>query len=304
MSAVSERSIMQGDEQARHRLALLALSALVVLAYIPTGIDLNKGPWQTEQEGHGPFILAAAAFIAWSLRERLKATALRPAPLLGWPILLVGLALMVVARSQEILAIEVGAMMPILIGTTLLAGGWPALRLFAFPIALIFFAVPPPGWALDALTLPLKVMISNVVSHVLFAFGYPIAQNGVVIVIGTYQLLVKDACSGMNSIFALSSIGFIYVYIRGHAATWRNVLLLGSILPITICANFIRVVVLVLTAYHSGPQAVEGILHDVTGFALFAVAFALMIGLDGFVDTLMLLRNKSRRTVAESGSAT
>ena len=32
------------------------------------------------------------------------------------------------------------------------------------------------------------------------------------IMIGSYQFLVKDACSGMNSIFALSAIGVFYAY--------------------------------------------------------------------------------------------
>ena len=69
-----------------------------------------------------------------------------------------------------------------------------------------------PDWLIDAATVPLKVFISNVVTNVLYATGFPVAQNGVMIMIGTYQLLVKDACSGMNSIFALSAIGVFYAY--------------------------------------------------------------------------------------------
>ena len=64
----------------------------------------------------------------------------------------------------------------------------------------------------DAATVPLKVLISDLVTQVLYSAGYPIAQNGVVILIGPYELLVQDACSGMNSIFALSAIGVFYVY--------------------------------------------------------------------------------------------
>ena len=69
-----------------------------------------------------------------------------------------------------------------------------------------------PDWLIDAATVPLKVFISDVVTRILYAAGYPIAQNGVMIMIGSYQLLVKDACSGMNSIFALSAIGVFYAY--------------------------------------------------------------------------------------------
>ena len=72
--------------------------------------------------------------------------------------------------------------------------------------------MPAPDWIIDAATVPLKVLISDLVTRILYAAGYPVAQNGVMIMIGSYQLLVKDACSGMNSIFALSAIGVFYVY--------------------------------------------------------------------------------------------
>ncbi len=37
--------------------------------------------------------------------------------------------------------------------------------------------------------------------------GYPIARNGVVLMIGQYDLLIADACSGLNSMVALSGLG-------------------------------------------------------------------------------------------------
>src|SRR6266545_1471242 len=98
-----------------------------------------------------------------------------------------------------------------------------------------------PDWLVDAATVPLKVFISNVVTNVLYATGFPVAQNGVMIMIGTYQLLVKDACSGMNSIFALSAIGVFYAYAFRWQEKIRSLFLLAAIIPITIIANFFRV---------------------------------------------------------------
>src|SRR5260221_14746828 len=126
------------------------------------------------------------------------------------------------------------------------------LRALAFPIGFLFFTVPAPDWAIDAATLPLKVFISYLVTRVLYAAAYPIAQNGVMIMIGSYQVLVKDACSGMNSIFALSAIGVFYAYAFRWENKVRSLILLASIIPITIVANFIRVITLVLIAYYGG----------------------------------------------------
>ena len=134
----------------------------------------------------------------------------------GWEDLIGGLALMVISRSQDILAVEVGSQIPVLAGAVLLLSGWGALRVLAFPLVFLAFSVPPPGFIIDALTVPLKAQISNWVAEGLYRAGYPIAQNGVMIMIGPYQLMVEDACAGLNSIFALSAIGILYVYMAGH----------------------------------------------------------------------------------------
>ena len=103
------------------------------------------------------------------------------------------------------------------------------------------------------------------------------------ILIRPYQLLVKDACSGLNSIFALSAIGVFYVYAFRWHEKIRSLILLGLIIPITIVANFIRVLSLVLIAYYGGADKLDGVLHDLTGIALFVVAVTLLFICDGFL---------------------
>jgi exosortase B len=277
----------------------LVVAASFLAAYFPTIKSLIDGPWQTEQEGHGPLIIAAALWLVWQSREKLKSTPLSPAPIAGWVVLISSLILMFLARTQGVLTVEVLSAIPVIAGCVLLLAGWTVLRVLAFPICFLFFAVPVPDWMIDAATVPLKVFISDVVTQVLYELGYPIAQNGVMIMIGSYQLMVKDACSGMNSIFALSAIGVFYAYAFRWDTKIRGLLLLAAIVPITIVANFIRVLALVLIAYYGGIEVLEGILHDLTGIGLFIVAVALMFLFDGLLSLLAplfkaTLRFKSR----------
>jgi exosortase B len=263
------------------------LSALAVLAaYTPTVLKLIEGPWQTEQEGHGPLIIAACLWLVWSSRGSLKAAELNPAPVAGWFSLTVGLAMLFLARTQDLISIEVLSEVPVIAGFVLILAGWKALRILAFPIGFLIFTVPAPGWMVDGATVPLKVFISDLVTKVLYAAGYPIAQNGVVIMIGPYQLLMKDACAGMNSIFALSAIGMFYVYAFRWESKIRALILLAAIIPITIIANFIRVLTLVLIAYYGGVELIDGILHDLTGILLFVIALALVFICDGVLGLL------------------
>jgi len=258
----------------------IVLAAAFIAAYIPTYIKLINGPWRTEQEGHGPLIILASAWLAWQGRARLAAVTSSPAFISGWVALLLGLGVMVVARSQDVLMIEVATQIPVLCGCVLIVSGWGALRVLAFPLAFFIFSVPPPGWMMDALTVPLKAQVSDWVAQLLYALDYPIAQNGVMIMMGPYQLMVKDACAGMNSIFALSAIGIFYVHEFVKSSRVRAVVLLAAIVPITVAANFVRVLALVLIAYYAGIDAIEGIYHDLTGFALFGVALILFFLLD------------------------
>ena len=219
--------------------------AAALLTYIPTYLKLYAGPWQTEQEGHGPLIMLAAAWLAWRQRDAFQATPIRPAYAAGWSLLILGLAAMVIGRSQDLLFAAV-----------LLCRGWAGARSLAFPILFLVFSIPPPGWMLDALTVPLKGWVSDVVAQTLYSFGYPIAQNGVILMVGPYELMVKDACSGMNSIFALSAIGVFYIHEFVQKAPVRTAILIAGILPITIAANLVRVASLVLMAYYAGADAV------------------------------------------------
>jgi exosortase B len=272
------------------------LAASFVAAYFPTVSRLIDGPWQTEQEGHGPLIIAASLWLVWQSREQLKAVELAPAPILGWTVLLFGLLLMFLARTQDVLPAEAFSIIPVIVGCVLLAAGWPTLRILAFPIGFLIFAVPVPDWIIDAATVPLKVFISNSVTKILYAAGFPIAQNGVMIMIGSYQLLVKDACSGMNSIFALSAIGVFYAYAFRWEQKARALILLASIIPITIAANFIRVISLVLIAYYGGPDMLEGTVHDLTGIGLFVVAVVLLFLLDAILGFSIETVKRVRKT--------
>jgi exosortase B len=279
---------------------LLVVGCFLV-AYFPTFRSLLDGPWQTEQEGHGPLIIAATLWLVWQSRETLKSTAISPAPFAGWAVLVAGLVLMFLARTQGVLTVETFSAIPVIAGCVILLAGWGVFRVLAFPILFLFFVVPMPDWLIDVATVPLKVFISDVVTQVLYALGYPIAQNGVMIMISSYQLMVKDACSGMNSIFALSAIGVFYFYAFRWDNKIRGLLLLAAIVPITIIANFLRVLALVLFAYYGGIDAVEGTLHDLTGIGLFVVAVALMFIMDGFLTLLARLFQRKPKTATSIG---
>ena len=100
------------------------------------------------------------------------------------------------------------------------------------------------------------------------------------ITIGQYELLVADACSGLNSMFSLSALGTLFMYIMARKSVLHNAAMLAAILPIAFGANIVRVVALVLVTYHFGDEAGQGFLHGAAGMVLLLVALAMLFVLD------------------------
>jgi exosortase B len=267
----------------RIELSMLALGMLALL--VPTAYDLSTTVWQSEEQGHGPLILAVSAWVAWQRREALWQAAVEGAPSRwsGWALLVASLIVYIVGRSQGVLLFEVGAIIPAIAGACAAAFGWRFVRVATFPLLFLIFMVPLPGMVIDSMTGTLKQTVSEIAEDLLHAVGYPVARSGVVLMVGQYQLLVADACSGLNSMFSLSALGVLYLHLMKHQSRVRNALIVLSILPIAFCANIVRVMILVLVTYHFGDEAGQGFIHGAAGMILFVIALTLLFSFDAFL---------------------
>ncbi|MGH8707228.1 MAG: exosortase B [Burkholderiales bacterium] len=284
MSPVLAQRLLPGREMEGLRRWLPVLSGLAVM-YVPTYIDLAQGLWRQDTYAHGPIVLAVAAWLAWRQRGALdgEPEGRASASLAGGVALALGLALYIVGRSQSVTLFEVGSHLPVLVGTVLLLGGWRALRGLWFALFFLVFLVPLPGFVIYAITGPLKDFVSLMVDNILYGFGYPVARSGVVLSIGQYQLLIADACAGLNSIYSLAALGLLYLYLTASGNRARGAVLLASIVPIALAANLLRVLALALVTFHLGDAAGQGFFHASAGMALFVIALLLLLGLDALL---------------------
>lgn len=267
----------------------------LLLLYGPTYVDLATGPWGRARDAHGPLILAAVLYAFW--RELPRAAALPGVrrPVLGAVLFGGGLLLYVLGRSQSILVLEIGSQLPVVAGLLLWFLSARSMRALWFPLVFMIFLVPIPGPLLDWATLPLKNHVSVIVDDLLFAAGYPVARSGVVLTIGPYQVLIADACSGLNSMYTLTALGVFYIYLRGHASPAQNVLLLLAAMPIAFAANIGRVLALMLITWYLGDAAGRSFLHDFAGFTDLAIAVLLLVGFDGALGAVFRRVEGGRR---------
>lgn len=270
----------------------IVLGGLVL--FLPTLYTLFHGIWSTEGYAHGPIILVLSLWLLARQWPRMVAAGGERGSRGGWALLGFGLLLYIIGRSQDILMAEISSFIVVLLAWVVLNHGRKGAVAQWFPFFFMLFMVPLPGLIVDSLTLPMKVAVSYVTEHLLYLAGYPIARTGVILQIGQYQLMVADACAGLQTLLTLESLGLFYLNVVRHTAPLRNIALALLIVPISFTANVIRVITLTLITYHFGDAAGQGFLHGFAGMVLFISALLLIISTDSLLQYLVKWRARGR----------
>ncbi|ACV34182.1 exosortase B [Accumulibacter sp.] len=261
--------------------------------YGPSFVDLFRGIWSTDEQSHGPIVFGVSCSPAWRNWPAMWASSEgAQTSAAGWPVVVVGLLLYIVGRSQEILMCQVGSLIWLLAGVLLLMRGGGANKAQWFALFFMLFMIPLPGAIVDTVTMPMKMTASYAAENILFTVGYPIARTGVVLQVGQYELLVADACAGLHTLFSLEALGLLYLNIIRSESWFRNIALAILIVPISFTANVIRVMVLTLITHHLGDEAGQGFLHGFSGMVLFLSALLLIIGVDSLLQAGVRVRRK------------
>ena len=154
--------------------------------------------------------------------------------------------------------------------------GWRVLRadarlraatLFVFPALIWMLSAPLVTAVENAISLMLLRKVVVVVFTVFSLMGYPLIQEGNVLVLPLGSVGVADACSGIRSLtgclFAGSFLAAVFLN-----RFWKKVLLVGIAMGLAFFTNLLRSLFLTAWAYAYGSDAIEGHLHDLTGFAV------------------------------------
>lgn len=262
----------------------------LALLYGPTAYVLATTLWSTDRQAHGPIVLAMGAWFFWFKTRQMRQDGVvpNPQPLAGAVLLFFGLLLYVVGRSQGLPLLDVGSLIPVLLGVALLCVGSAYVKRLWFAFFFLLFAIPLPASFVDAVTQPMKLAVSVGAEWLLHVLDYPVARSGVILQLGPYQLLVADACAGLNSLFTLESLGLLYMNVNRHTSVARNALLAALIVPISYTSNVVRVLVLALITYHFGDEAGQGFLHGFSGMVLFLTALLLIVSIDALLRRLFV----------------
>jgi exosortase len=259
--------------------AILGLAALAV----PTINTLAGQAWNRESGAHGPIVLVTGL---WLLARQLTAArgiARQGALWLSAVGLIIGLATYLFGRTFDFISLETLGLFAVGVAMLHSAFGVAALLKNWFPLFYLGFAIPPPGWLIDRITAPLKQFVSEAAMRSLSSVGIPVSREGVTIYVSKYQLLMEDACSGMNSLVGLTAISLLYIYLLRGSSVRYSLLMTAFVIPIAILGNILRVMILILLTYFFGDEVAQGFLHYTAGFLLFALDLILVFAVDSLL---------------------
>lgn len=141
------------------------------------------------------------------------------------------------------------------------------VALFLFPGLIWFVSAPMVSVVENQLSLFLLRKVVTVVSFVFDVLGMPVEQEGNVLLLPTGRVGVADACSGIRSLtaclFAGSFLSAVFLNVL-----WKKIALVCASLLLAFVTNLMRSLFLTGWAYYHGPDAIEGTVHDVAGYAV------------------------------------
>jgi exosortase D (VPLPA-CTERM-specific) len=255
--------------------SLVALLSILAYFVFREGLDYMVLRWSDEEYSHAYMLPFVALFLVWQ-----RASILRQIPFTGswWGPVVVGFGLIAfIAGELGTLYSVVQYGFLITLGGLLLSFlGWRPFWVVLPAYILLFFLVPLPNFLYENLSAQLQLISSQIGVWVIRLFGVSVYLEGNVIDLGTYQLQVAEACSGLRYLFPLTALGFIAAVIfRGEL--WKKVVLFLSTIPITILMNSFRIGVIGVMVEYGGIGMAEGFLHDFEGWVVFMACAAILV---------------------------
>ncbi len=257
-------------------LITLAIGFLLVLPAFWGGISGLVFRWDNQEEySHGYMIPLVTAYLIWQRKDLLRTLVFKPS-WLPVGLVILGLIVAVVGEISALFTLIHFSLVLIILSMAWSLMGWQAFKYVMIPIALLVFAIPLPYFLEATLTADLQLISTKLGVAFIRLFGIAVFVEGNVIDLGSFQLQVVEACSGLRYLYPLMGVGFIVAYFY-QVAFWKRALVFLSTIPITILMNSLRIGVIGILVEHWGQGMAEGFLHYFEGWIIFIACLALLL---------------------------
>jgi exosortase D (VPLPA-CTERM-specific) len=277
------------------------VAAAIVFLYATVMSRLVGHWWVDENYSHGLLVPFVIAYVIWLRLPDLKSLPRTPGLWLGGSLVVVALFMLLAGTLGAELFVQRVSLVLMLGGVAVYLFGTHLMRAMAIPFLLLLLAIPIPQIIFNKIAFPLQIFASQFAVLGIRVFGVPTVRKGNVIEIlpeGSVQVIaleVVEACSGIRSLMTLMTLALILVFFTrskdfARPGRWfalfrnrdviRGALLMFSAIPIAVLTNAARVTATGVLTYYYGIKATEGFAHELSGWLVYLVALAILLGMN------------------------
>ncbi|MDA3868609.1 MAG: EpsI family protein, partial [Gammaproteobacteria bacterium] len=259
---------------------LLILLAFTLLLYQHTVLYLI-GLWNQLAIGeyaHGYLVVAISIYLIFIQKQQLSA--LTPRPEYRALLLVTGASMLwLVSALVNVEMIQALSLLILVFALVWAVLGNQAIRLLAFPILFIIFAIPV--W------FPFSPFLQNITADVVFAairlLDIPAFRQDNMIMLPAGTMSIEEACSGLRYLLAALTLGTLYAYMNYSSLRARLVVVIVAACT-AVLVNMLRVLIVVYLAYVTEMQ--HPLVHDhlTLGWYLFAGLTVVLLFIDSWLN--------------------
>jgi len=289
---VSIRTENSIDKREAWRISGIAIAALMLLTLVlyQQTVAYLLGLWNQLEVGnyaHGYLVLIISVYLVFYNRQKLAL--LTPCPEYRAIIAIVIASLIwLIATLVDIEMLQSVGLLLLLPALVWLMFGIRALRILAFPLMFISFAIPV--W------FPLSPVLQNLTADIVFwvirEMQIPALRIENMIVLPAGMLSIEEACGGLNYFLAAMTLGTLYAYLNYVTLRSRIFIVLVAATA-AVLVNILRVFIVVYLGYTTDMQHPLIADHLSLGWSLFAGLVVVLLVLDLWLHKLKLQKNRS-----------
>lgn len=275
-------------------------AGLIAIGFAPPLLEFFSNIWRMPQYQFFPGALAAAGFLAWDRLKEVPRPLNAGQPWVTAPLLLLSFATLSVAVLLWSPWVGAIAALVCLAGMLWWLGGWALTKRMAPAMIMLVTIIPLPLGLDGRFTLFLRRVATTASSRLLDMLGVVHTVTGNVIELPGHQMLVEEACSGINSVLVISAFTLFYLF-WCRRSFLCYLICLPAALGFVFIGNVIRITLGAWLQFRTGIDLLSGWKHEALGLVLVAVYIGLVMSLEHFLywppadETIRRPRRRSKK---------
>lgn len=262
-------SLLAKDGWAKLAVVFAIAAAFVLVATLPTATEMARQWISSSSYHHGLFV---APIALWMIVRKSPLPDHSGRSPLSLVLFVIGAGLWLAGRASAVALIDQAGLVTLVIALTGLVFSDRALRLWAYPLAFLYFAVPFG----ESLIPFLQLLTAKIVVGLLTLAGQSIEIDGLLIKTGGGAFAIAKACAGFRILIACVMVAAVFAYAAFRTTTKRLAFLLFAI-ALALFANALRAFFLILLASLTEGRLAQGVDHFVYGWVVYLVVLIIMV---------------------------